>query len=201
MHTRSYTVKAYYEQTGVMRLRGAILDEKPERLFFPEDDEPLAIHQMVVDLVLNVPSLEITAVDVVMEVTPHRHCTTIETTYDQLVGLSIARGFNRQITERFGGVSGCTHIGALLRAMAPVAVQSMWSMRQLDPANSPVDSSTDDEASRRAAMAFNLNSCHVWSEDTEMAQRALRGESIGIPVWAEERLVKLGRPESDWDGF
>jgi hypothetical protein len=184
-----------------MRMRGAILDEKPERLFFPEDDEPLAIHQMVVDLVLEVPNLRINDVDVVMEVTPHLHCTSIEASYDQLIGLSIGRGFNRQITERFGGVSGCTHIGALLRAMAPVAVQSMWSMHHLDPENSPMDPAGEDEQSRREAMVFNLNSCHVWDESSELAQTALRGESIGIPVWAERRLEKLGRPLQDWSGF
>jgi hypothetical protein len=201
MHSRTYTVRAFYEQPGVMRLRGAILDEKPPRLFFPDDDEPLPIHEMVVDLVLKVPSLEITDVDVVMEVTPHLHCTSIESKYEQLTGLSIGRGFNRQITERFGSVDGCTHIGALLRAMAPVAVQSMWSMHHLDPENSPLGPGADDEQSRRDAMVFNLNSCHVWDENSDLAQTALRGESIGIPVWAERRLVKLGRPVEDWSGF
>ena len=206
MHTRTYTVRAYYDSPGVMRLRGAILDEKPAGLFFPEDDEPLPIHQMVVDLVLEVSSLTITAVDVVMEVTPHLHCTSIEPSYEQLIGLSIARGFNRQLTERFGGPSGCTHIGALLRAMAPVAVQSIWSMRQIDPDNAPAtveanDAQGDDTEARRKAMAFNLNSCHVWAEDSEMAQSALRGESIGIPVWGTNRLKKLGRPETDWPAW
>ncbi|MFW2381993.1 MAG: DUF2889 domain-containing protein [Acidimicrobiales bacterium] len=201
MHTRTYTVRAFYEQTGTMRLRGAILDEKPARLFFPEDDEPLPIHEMIVDLMLDVPSLTITDVTVVMEVTPHLHCTSIESSYEQLIGLSIGRGFSRAITERFGGVDGCTHIGALLRAMAPVAVQSMWSLRHLDPENSPVDPIADDEQSRREAMIFNLNSCHVWDEQSSLAQTALRGESIGIPVWAEQRLKKLGRPVEDWTGF
>ncbi len=201
MHTRTYTVRSFQEGPGLMRLRGAILDEKPPRLFFPEDDERLAIHEMVVDLVLTVPSLSISAVEVVMEVTPHLHCTSIESSYEQLIGLSIGRGFNREITDRFGGVSGCTHIGALLRAMAPVAVQSMWSMHHLDPENSPMDPVADDEQSRRDAMIFNLNSCHVWDENAELAQTALRGESIGIPVWAERRLKKLGRPTDDWSGF
>jgi hypothetical protein len=201
MHTRTYTVRSFYEQNGQMRLRGAILDEKPERLFFPEDDEPLAIHEMVVDLFLDIPNLRIADVDVVMEVTPHLVCTSIEGSYDQLIGLSIGRGFTRRLTERFGGVNGCTHIGALLRAMAPVAVQSMWSIHHLDPENSPVNPVADDEESRREAMVFNLNSCHVWDENTALAQTALRGESIGIPVWAERRLEKLDRPAQDWSGF
>lgn len=182
-----------------MRLRGAILDEKPPGLYFPEDDEPLPIHEMVVDLTLALPDLVITGVDVVMEVTPHRACTSIEDRYRELIGLSVTRGFSREVTARFGGVGGCTHVGALLRAMAPVAVQAMWSVRMKDPARAPLPPAGDDEASRRAAMRYNLNSCHVWDENAEMARTALRGESIGIPVWAERRLQKLGRPNSDWD--
>lgn len=181
-----------------MRLRGAVLDEKPPGLYFP-DDEPLPIHEMVVDLILQLPELIIAAVDVVMEVTPHRQCTSIEDRYEELIGLSIARGFSREVTARFGGVNGCTHVGALLRAMAPVAVQAMWSVRLVDPSASPVGPAGDDEESRRAAMRFNLNGCHVWDEHAEMGRTALRGESIGIPVWAERRLEKLGRPLEDWN--
>lgn len=199
LHTRSYTVRAYLEGPGRLRLRGGVLDEKPPGLYFPEDDEPLPVHDMVVDLLLDLPHLVITDVDVVMEVTPHLQCTRIEERYDQLVGLSITRGFGRGVTTRFGGVNGCTHIGALLRAMAPVAVQAMWSVRMLDPGSSPVEPVGDDEVSRRESMRFNLNSCHVWDEHSDLGQTALRGESIGIPVWAERRLAKLGRPAGDWN--
>ncbi|NNE95863.1 MAG: DUF2889 domain-containing protein [Acidimicrobiales bacterium] len=201
MHTRKYTVRSYYERSGVMRLRGAIIDEKPPGLYFADDERALPIHQMVVDLILELPTLMISDVEVVMEVTPHIQCTSIESSYEQLIGMSIGRGFSRQVTERFGGVSGCTHIGALLRAMAPVAVQSMWSVRHLDTENVPIERFSEDEASRREAMVFNLNSCHVWDEHSEMAQTALRGESIGIPVWAERRLDELGRSHDEWPEF
>ncbi len=194
-------MRAYYEGDGVVRLRGAILDEKPAGLYFADDDEPLPIHQMVVDLFLDVATLTIREVAVVMEVTPHLACTRIESKYDLLVGLSIGRGFARAVTERFAGVEGCTHIGALLRAMAPVAIQSMWGMRMVDPGVSVFDGGGDDETARREAMAFNLDSCHVWDERGELAQATLRGEPISMPVWAERRLDKLGRPMSDWEDW
>ncbi len=120
IHTRSYTVCAYYEGEGRDAACGERFSTRNQPgLYFADDDEPLPIHQMVVDLFLDVATLTIRDVAVVMEVTPHLACTRIESKYDLLVGLSIGRGFTRAVTERFGGVEGCTHIGALLRAMAP----------------------------------------------------------------------------------
>ena len=203
IHTRTYTVRAYHDDPNTLRLRGAVLDLKPAGLYFDDDPEPLPVHEMVVDLILDFPSLEITDVDVVMEVTPHTICTNITTTYDQLIGLSIARGFSRQVKDRFGGPSGCTHIGALLQAMAPVAIQSMWSMRLVEPEESPLGRTPLEESpeARREAMKFNLNTCHVWEENTHLAQLALEGKDIGVPVWAEERLLKLGKSPDEWDSW
>ena len=201
IHERSYTVRAYREGSDRLLLRGMVNDQKPSGIYFPDDPEPLDVHLMVVDLLLDYPSLEIVAADVVMEVTPHSTCTRIEVEYQKLVGLSIARGFSRKVKDLFGGPSGCTHIGALLQAMAPVAVQSMWSMRSLQASESGTSVTLDKNASaeaRRAAMSFNLNTCHVWDEAGEFAQAALAGEFVEIPLWATARLKKLGRSASSW---
>ncbi len=198
IHDRTYTVRAYRESADRLRLRGMVNDQKPPSLYFPDDPEPLDVHLMVVDLVLAFPSLEIVEADVVMEVTPHTGCTKIEVEYQKLVGLSIARGFSRKVKDLFGGPSGCTHIGALLQAMAPVAIQSMWSMRALNPGTSVSISKEADIESRRKAMSFNINTCHIWDEEGELTKAALAGEPIEVPVWAVQRLKKLGRSTSEW---
>ena len=64
-----------------------------------------------------------------LETHPHAACPRIEDHYQHLIGLSIARGFTHKVRELFGGPRGCTHTTALLQAMAPVAIQSMWSFR------------------------------------------------------------------------
>ncbi len=214
IHERSYTVRTYRESTTSMRLRGVVSDLKPPGLYFPEDPEPLPVHHMVVDLVLEFPTLKITDVEVVMDVTPHRECTDIEGTYKQLIGLSIARGFSRQVKTLFGGSLGCTHIGALLQAMAPAAVQSIWSMRMMNGregvevaidglAGSTSESATEEEQmeARRQAMVFNINTCHMWDEDADMTKRALAGEEMEPPVWAAERMAKLGVEPDEWAKF
>ncbi len=199
IHDRNYSIKAYRESSTALRLRGQIHDEKPPGMYIAGDPDPMSVHLMVVDLVISFPSLEIVSAEVVMEVTPHRGCTSIEPDYSKLVGMSIARGFSRQLKDLFGGPRGCTHVGALLQAMAPVAVQSMWSMRARSMAESdtPVAIATTPEE-RAQSMAFNRNTCHIWSEDGPQWAQVMAGEELEVPLWAEDRLTKLGRDPQEW---
>ncbi|MEM9133106.1 MAG: DUF2889 domain-containing protein [Actinomycetota bacterium] len=197
LHHRTYDVEAYKADDGRLILRGSLHDQKPPGIYFDDDPEPLSVHLMVVELTLAFPALEIEKVDVLMDVTPHRGCSTIEQRYQQLVGLSIARGFSRKVKDLFGGPSGCTHIGALLQAMAPVAIQSMWSMRAVDETPVALTPEEQDEQ-RRRAMAFNADTCHIWARDGEQMARIEAGDELEPPVWAVERLEKLGRPADEW---
>ena len=71
IHERAYVVRAYREGPDTLMLRGAVRDQKPPGLYIADDPEPLTIHHMIVDLEIGVPSLEITAAKVVLEVHPH----------------------------------------------------------------------------------------------------------------------------------
>lgn len=201
VHRRAYDVTAYRRSATELLLRGTVRDEKPAGLYFA-DDRPLTVHHMVVDLVVTLPSMEITATEVVMQTHPHEGCTRIEEDYQQLVGLSIARGFSRSVKDLFGGPRGCTHIGALLQAMAPVAIQSIWSMRALDEGEVAVAVEPSDPEQRlREGLRFNLNTCHIWDEEGEMVAAVRRGEELPPPVWAVDRLRELGRDPDEWVGM
>lgn len=200
LHTRRYTVQTFRRGPDSFRLRGEVHDEKPPGLYIDDDPDPLTVHRMAVDLVIAFPSLEITDAAVVFETHPHRICPSITERYRELIGLSIARGYNKRIKELFGGPRGCTHVTALLAAMGPVAIQTVWSMRSADGGDGPRvrrDPNASEEE-RRQAMAFNLNTCHVWDEDGDVAQEALRGEFSEVPLWIERRYEQLGRPVEGW---
>jgi hypothetical protein len=199
VHERAYVVRAYRKDANTLLLRGAIRDQKPAGLYVPNDPEPLTMHHMIVDLHIAVPSLEIIDARAVMEMHPHTNCPRIEDHYRNLIGLSIARGFTHKVRELFGGPRGCTHTTALLQAMAPVAVQSMWSFRMA--AGRPTgeggpDFSTAD--SRMQAMSMNLNTCHIWAEDGEQVQGILAGEPMEVPVWIVRRYAELGLDPATW---
>ena len=155
---------------------------------------------MVVDLVVDFPSLVITSAQAVLETHPHAECPRIEDHYRSLAGLSISRGFTHKVRELFGGPRGCTHTTALLQAMAPVAVQSIWSMRATDesPVDPPRPMTPEDRMER---LRFNINTCHVWAEEGEQVARVLRGDEVTPPMWAERRMRELGRDPAEWRPF
>ena len=202
LHDRTYSVRSYRKSATELLIRGQIQDQKPAGIYVADDPDPLTVHHMVVDITVRVPALEIVAAEVVMETHPHTSCTTITEHYEKLVGLSIARGFTHKIRELFGGPRGCTHTTALLQAMAPVAIQSIWSMMSADPADgtpvrSPLPSNPTDEQIRER-FAHNINTCHVWREDGETIGAIKRGEEMEPPLWIIERLDKLGLDPSTW---
>ncbi len=197
IHERSYVVRAYQKDDSTLWLRGAIRDQKPPGLYIADDMVPLTVHHMVLDLHIAVPSLEITFANVVMETHPHERCPQIEPHYEKLAGLSIARGFTHKVRELFGGPRGCTHTTALLQAMAPVAVQSLWSFRMVAARDGVGNSATSPDA-RARAMATNLNTCHIWDEEGEQVASIRRGEPMEVPVWIKKRFAELGRDPTDW---
>lgn len=197
VHERAYVVRAYRKDDQTLVVRGAVRDQKPPGLYIPGDDEPLTIHHMIVDLHVAVPSLEIIAAKVALETHPHTNCPRIEDHYTNLVGLSIARGYTHKVRDLFGGPKGCTHTTALLQAMGPVAIQSMWSFRVLSARGAGGSAVTTPEA-RRQAMAMNVNTCHIWAEDGEQAAAIAAGEPMEVPVWIVRRYAELGRDPATW---
>jgi hypothetical protein len=209
LHDREYRVRAFRLASDRVLIRGGVRDQKPPGLYLDIDPDPLTIHHMHVDIEVSYPSMEIVAANVRLEVHPNTECTRIEPHYDKLVGLSIARGFTHKVRELFGGPRACTHTTALLQAMAPVAIQCMWSMRASDAKQSAAaqpsgDSDGGGEVAQRSPMnrsdmwKVNLNTCHVWAEDSDVVARYAAGGSFEPPVFAQERMVQLGITPEDW---
>lgn len=191
IHQRSYETEAFDEGDGTMRLVGRLVDTKPQGLGLA-DGEPLVIHDMTIEMVVLGDTFEILKITPTMQVHPYGQCTQVLASYQQLVGVSIARGYSRTVKDLFGGPMGCTHVGALLIALAPVAVQASWGMARLhdDPAEWSGLELDDADVERR--LRLNTNTCHVWSADGEQIARLNRGEESDRPEWEAVRLTKLG---------
>jgi hypothetical protein len=199
LHTRDYQVRAFKVDDSTIIIRGAVRDTKPPGLYIDDDPDPLPIHHMVVELTVSWPDLTITDAATVFEVHPQTRCPAISPSYHQLVGLSIARGFTNKVRTMFGGPRGCTHVTALLLAMAPVAIQCNWSMRvaKTRELGDPPRPDLTPEM-RETLIAPNLNTCHVWDEDAEFVNTLRSGGDIEMPVQVSRRLTELGRDPSEW---
>ena len=131
IHTRGYDVRGYWRSDGTLVIRGAVRDELPTRFYDIDDEEPLVMHHMAVELIVELPDLVISDARVEFLAHPHHACPNVIDHYHHLVGLSIARGFTHKVRELFGGPRGCTHTTALLQAMAPVAMQCKLASRMM----------------------------------------------------------------------
>lgn len=191
IHKRSYDCEAFEEGEGRMRVRGRLVDDKPQGLGLA-DGEPMVIHDMAIDLIVTVPEFLIEGVETTMKVHPYQVCTDVLVDYQQLVGLSITKGYSRKVRELFGGPNGCSHMGALLQALGPVAVQASWSLITLhdDPAKR-LEEDTDAEG-RERRLRMNTNTCHVWAEEGEQMTAVALGITPKRPRWESDRLRKLG---------
>ena len=192
LHTRSYDVVAFRKDATTLLLRGEVRDVKPPGVYIADDPDPITVHHMVVELSIEMPGLEIVDAQVVMETHPHATCPNVLPRYDRIVGLSIARGFNAKVRELFGGPLGCTHTTALLVAMAPVALQSAWSMRALERRDEP-DDVPFDPAQRAQVIRGSINTCHVWEEGGEHHLTMRDSEHIHPAIPMQVRLRELGR--------
>lgn len=196
LHTRSYDAQVYRDGDQ-LRAVGSVRDVKPPGMYVEDDPEPLEIHNMAIVLHVAIADLTITDVAVEFRTHPNAECPAIVDHYRKLIGLSVARGFNRQVRELFGGPKACTHTTALLQAMAPVVIQAMWSVRVDDRRSSGADP-FDANGPDPAHFEMNLNTCHVWAEGGEVIERARAGQIPEVPIWIQRRFAELGRDPQEW---
>jgi Protein of unknown function (DUF2889) len=209
LHDRQYSVQVYRKNDHELLARGHVRDVKPPGLYVEGDPDPLVLHDMVVDLTVAYPSYEIAGVEVVFDTHPQPTCPAISGGYQQLVGLSVTRGYTHRLRELFGGPRGCAHVTALLQAMGPALIQSGWSMRISEsrrahrealPGEDANPDGGDDERVRIDRVGRNVNTCHVWAEDGDLLRRVAAGERVGPGLPIQQRLRERGEdPDTWWD--
>ena len=82
--------------------------------------------------------------------------------------------------------------------MAPVALQCMWSMRASAARRADTDDAPTNAVPRSELWKLNINSCHVWAEDSPVVARVAAGTERAVPVFLGPRLEKLGIGPEEW---
>jgi Protein of unknown function (DUF2889) len=129
VHTRSIVCRSFLRDDGLIDLEGRFIDTRPFeyqsewRGLTPAGE---ALHHMQLRVTLD-SSRHIVALTSAMPSTPYSGCDEVNLNFQRLVGLSLGRGFRKNLLERLGGAEGCTHVLGLLTAMSAAAVQSFTS--------------------------------------------------------------------------
>jgi Protein of unknown function (DUF2889) len=204
LHQRAYEVDAYVEDDQHMRLIGTMRDVRPDGLWGIVDIEPLILHDMRIELVVSATTFTITTVETSMLTHPQDFCPVILPIFQQLVGVSIARGFGNKVKELFGGPRSCTHFVSLLNAMAPVIMQARWAFFS-DTNAAALEALADDPAARAEMRSrgheMNRDTCHVWATNGPMFTSLESGAPFDAPLWAKKRLDERGIPVDSWNAL
>jgi hypothetical protein len=184
-HVRTITMQARRAGPALLEVSGRLVDERPQGAgvgWFGAVDGSI-IHDMRVTLAVRHPDLVITAVTAEMVSHPYSLCPDAVEPLQQLVDLSVARGFTRAVNERFGRQYGCAHLTALIHAMAPVVRQAVGpAFREYD------------EIPKGGGETWFVNSCQAWKEGGLLHQRLAAGDVEGLKALSARIPRAAGPP-------
>lgn len=146
------------------------------------------VHDMVLEVAVRRSDLTVTAARAEMRRFPHHECPQIEDAFSGLVGLSVARGYNRAVQERFGRSLGCTHLELLARLVGSAVVQAVPS--------STLRRQGSEEAGSLLAGAgatWLSDTCHVWRTSGPGPQKLAIGWRPGSTSYPAPPLEVLRR--------
>jgi hypothetical protein len=92
---------------------------------------------------------------------PMEECPEVRDRVKELIGLTIAYGYSREVKKLLGGVKGCVHLTSLILAMGPAALHGWNNNNRRRPAPAEFGS---------FMLEYIKNSCWVWREDGEKYQ-------------------------------
>ncbi|HEX6011472.1 MAG TPA: DUF2889 domain-containing protein, partial [Geminicoccaceae bacterium] len=90
---------------------------------------------------------------------PYAVCGAITPAFARLKGLTIGKGWRREVLARLGGVQGCTHLVELLWPLATAAYQTVY----------PVLARERPTRHDERPPAY-LDSCHALARDGEIVR-------------------------------
>ncbi len=180
LHRRSIQYEAF-DGGDTLEVVGTLVDRRP----WAGDGRSIdTVHDMELRVTVRVSDMTITEASAEMRTFPHVECPAITGAFAGMVGLSVARGYTREIQRRFGGPRGCTHLEHLARSLGPVVIQSVTSRRARSVvAGEAVDLMSDDGS------PWARDSCHIWAEGGPADQKLAAGWRPGIGPYPAPAVV------------
>ena len=167
LHVRTIRVEIARAGAHELEVTGTLVDERPQDSLWFGAEAPRVIHDMRLGLRVRHPDLVITEARSEMAAHPYTICPEALPPLQQLVGLSISRGFTREVNERFGRQRGCAHFTALIHAMAPAVRQGAGVAFE------------EQERPAEGAPWF-VNTCQAWRENGPLHRLIEAGDEAGL---------------------
>lgn len=142
----------------------------------PDDVE--VIHDLRLDVAVTLPGLEITDVSGHAEHQPYGQCALTVAPLQRLRGLSLTRGYRREVMQRLGGTRGCSHFLTLALDLSAANVLSIYLRMRAETENTAATRADGRWAGTGLLIEPRLlNACLALAEDSpvqELAREALQ---------------------------
>lgn len=161
-HTRTISVEAFAREDGLWDLDAHITDVKTRDGHLKSGLRVAGVpwHDLWLRVTIDI-RLQIIEVEAVSDWVPYPgFCQTIGPDYRKLIGLSLLKGFRKQVLERLGGTAGCTHLTELAQVLPTAAIQAF--------AGEVVNVQEGQDESAQVAgqtRPFQLDRCHALRMD------------------------------------
>lgn len=165
IHTRTIEMSTYETDKGDIIVEGILKDNRLIPYYRPSGEKrpPHTVHHMVIRMRIGASSFSIEDIEAEMPEIPQDECPQTSENLLKIKGMKIAPGFTEKVKKRLGGINGCSHLTALVHAMASAAVQGIWVYNSRKPENAGMSLDMLDE--------YLINTCWVWRKDGPLETR------------------------------
>jgi hypothetical protein len=166
VHNRTVSVTTYEAENDCVIVEGVLKDKRLVDTYSVTSGEkmpPGVVHDLAVRITVRGPEMRITDVAVDMKHVPRDDCMRMRESLVPLIGQSVAPGFTQWVKSRLGGKRGCTHLNALVIAMAPAVLQGFWNARA-------ARHMSIREAAKGISPEYLIDTCWVWRSEGPLAE-------------------------------
>jgi len=157
IHTRTFDCRGYEREDGLWEIEGHLTDVKTytwkRNNGIRDQMAGVPVHDMWIRLTIDLDML-IHDIVVVTDGTPYPGCGNITPNYQALKGMTIRRGWLKDLRHAVGGVHGCTHLWELLGRMAATCYQSTNIAR------------TQHRPLQPGQIPYQFKSCHMYTPES-----------------------------------
>ena len=164
IHIRKVICEGFKRDDNLWDIEGYLIDTKTydfKTEYRGEVNSGMAIHNMSIRVTLN-DNLLIKDINISMDNYPYETCPAVLKNFKKLVGITVGRGFRKNVYSKVGGIAGCTHLVELLFPIATTAFQTIYSYKSFKSKN---------KKSKNYDQPLLINTCHSWRENGEVIEK------------------------------
>jgi len=158
IHTRYIEISTYeYDEKHIV-VEGILKDELLIPVYASDKEkQPYSPHHMIIQLLIECPSLVIENINVEMPTIPYDWCIETADSLDPIKGLKIEPGFTSKVKKILREGKRCIHLTTLMFAIVPTVMQGYWTYSARKPSSTDIPPEINDH--------YLIDTCWVWRKD------------------------------------